>query len=95
MNDSGKLLDVSQAAILLHVSRSYLYQLVDHREISHVRLGRRLLFREEQLQAYVAAHTVPAEPAQEAAKYQASAAAGGAAGSLGRPRLAAVRAARG
>jgi len=89
----GELLDVSQAAARLHVSRSYLYQLVDRREISHVRLGRRLLFHEDQLQAYVDAHTVSAAPGSEAAQYPTSPAS--AAGAPGRPRLAAVRTARG
>jgi len=72
------LLDVSQAATRLHVSRSYLYQLVEAKAIEHVRLGRRLLFTEAQLQAYVLANTVKAEPMSEAGKYLPAAGAAGA-----------------
>ncbi len=48
------LLDASQAAELLHVPRSTLYELVRSRGLPHVKVGRGLRFTRTDLSAWVA-----------------------------------------
>lgn len=47
------LLNADEAAQLLHVPRSTLYELVRSRRLPHVRLGRSLRFTREQLARWV------------------------------------------
>jgi len=47
------LLDADEAAELLHVPRSTIYELVRSRRLPHVRLGRSLRFTREQLARWV------------------------------------------
>ncbi len=58
-----KLLRVPEAAELLNVSRSMVYSLVDRGELGCVRLGTRLLFQPDQIEAFVASRCVPAREA--------------------------------
>lgn len=51
------LLDASQAATLLHVPRSTLYELVRSRGLPHVRVGRTLRFTRQGLSAWITANT--------------------------------------
>ena len=61
MSDSERLLDVREAAALLHVSKAHLY--ADTRkgkdaEIPHVRVGRFVRYRRCDLEAWIAARVV-------------------------------------
>lgn len=47
------LLDANEAARLLHVPRSTLYELVRSRGLPHVRVGRGLRFTREDLSAWI------------------------------------------
>lgn len=51
------LLDADEAAQLLHVPRSTLYELVRSQHLPHVRLGRSLRFTREHLERWVDEHT--------------------------------------
>lgn len=51
------LLDAGQAARLLHVPRSTLYELVRSRGLPHVRVGRTLRFTRQDLSVWIAANT--------------------------------------
>lgn len=53
------LLDAKEAAQLLHVPRSTLYELVRSRGLPHVRIGRALRFTQTDLGRWVSAHTFP------------------------------------
>ena len=55
------LLDVKQTSKKLRISASFLYQLIERREISCYRLGRRCLCSQQQIEDYLAAHVVEAE----------------------------------
>lgn len=55
-----KLLRIGEAAELLRISKSKLYQLVEDRRISHFRLDGRVVFSEEQLATYLEQHVVEA-----------------------------------
>ncbi|HKI85350.1 MAG TPA: helix-turn-helix domain-containing protein [Thermoanaerobaculia bacterium] len=50
------LLDANEAARLLHVPRSTLYELVRSRGLPHIRVGRHLRFTRSDLGAWVADH---------------------------------------
>lgn len=52
------LLSIQQAANLLSVSKTKVYQLVENRRIPHYRLDGRVLFSEEQLEEYLCKHVV-------------------------------------
>jgi len=54
------LLSIQQAANLLSVSKTKVYQLVEDRKIPHYRLDGRVLFSEEQLEEYLGKHVVEA-----------------------------------
>jgi excisionase family DNA binding protein len=51
------LLDANEAARLLHVPRSTLYELVRSRGLPHVRVGRRLRFTRDDLGRWVSENT--------------------------------------
>lgn len=51
------LLDANEAARLLHVPRSTLYELVRSRELPHVRIGRTLRFTRHDLGRWIADNT--------------------------------------
>lgn len=51
------LLDANEAAQLLHVPRSTLYELVRSRGLPHVRVGRTLRFTRADLSRWIADHT--------------------------------------
>ena len=59
------LRDLSEAAGTLRVSESRVRQEVAAGRLAHVRLGRRLLFREQDLRDYVDRYTVPTTGAHE------------------------------
>lgn len=52
------LLTISEAAARLRVSKSMIYLLAERQEIPHFRVGRRILFDESQLEAYLGQHVV-------------------------------------
>ncbi len=57
------LLDADEAAQLLHVPRSTLYELVRSRGLPHVRIGERgLRFTRSGLEEWIAAHTYGRRP---------------------------------
>ena len=49
----GDLLTIRQALAILPVSRSTIYQLVADREIRSFRVGKRILIRREDLDAFI------------------------------------------
>jgi excisionase family DNA binding protein len=51
------LLNADEAAQLLHVPRSTLYELVRSRHLPHVRVGRGLRFTRSDLEEWVGSHT--------------------------------------
>lgn len=53
------LLNADEAAQLLHVPRSTLYELVRSRRLPHVRVGRGLRFTRHDLARWVEANTYP------------------------------------
>lgn len=53
------LLNADEAAQLLHVPRSTLYELVRSRHLPHVRVGRGLRFTRRDLARWVEANTYP------------------------------------
>jgi excisionase family DNA binding protein len=59
------LRDLSEAAGALRVSESRIRQEVAAGRLAHVRLGRRLLFRDQDLREYVDRYTVPTGSARE------------------------------
>jgi excisionase family DNA binding protein len=54
---SEPLLDAAEAARLLHVPRSTLYELVRSRHLPHIRVGRGLRFTRADLAQWVRANT--------------------------------------
>ena len=56
-----KLLRVAETAEMLCVSRSEVYKLVAERRLGCVRVGTRILFSEQQIEAFVEASTVAME----------------------------------
>ena len=52
------LLKISEAAELLRVSKTKVYQLVEDKRIPHYRLDGRVVFSEEQLEEYLSKHVV-------------------------------------
>jgi excisionase family DNA binding protein len=58
-----RLLDANEAAQLLHVPRSTLYELVRSRGLPHVRIGERgLRFTKRGLEEWIAANTFGRRP---------------------------------
>lgn len=58
---SNTLLNVTEAAEYLRCSKSYLYKLAERRELPHLKVGSRLLFRVDQLNRWLDSHMVAAE----------------------------------
>ncbi len=54
----GELLDINQAAEILHLSRFTLYKLTSRGRIEHYKLGSALRFSQEQLKRYLDRHAV-------------------------------------
>jgi len=64
--DSQKLLTVDQVAEILQVSRTTIYRRIKAGELPAVKLGRRQVrIRQEDLEAYIQAHRIGKEPAEE------------------------------
>ncbi len=57
-----KLLNIPEAAALLGVSRSLLYEMAG-KKLPCIRIGRRILFQEDRLEEWITAHAV--EPGVE------------------------------
>jgi excisionase family DNA binding protein len=57
LNEQQKIsyLSIDEASLLLRISKSKLYKMVSHREIPHVKFGRRTLFQTDMLQEYLSA----------------------------------------
>ncbi len=53
--DAG-LLNVSQAAEYLNISRAHLYELLKRAEFARIKIGRRTLFERHDLDAFVVRH---------------------------------------
>lgn len=53
------LFNVRDLQATLRVSRRYVYDLVEDGEIAHTRIGNRIRFTQEQIDAYLDAHAVP------------------------------------
>src|SRR4030042_4064421 len=51
-----ELLSVSAVCRLLAISRSTLYRLLQHRELTHIRIGSRLRFAECDIQSFISKH---------------------------------------
>lgn len=60
-SDSKHLHTVSEAAAYLRLSRSSVYKLAERRELDHFKVGARLLFSTEQLDAWLTSKLVAAE----------------------------------
>lgn len=73
----SKLLSVPEAAERLRVSPTWLYHLASAKQIRFVKLGRRVLFREEDLLAWVEASEVAPLAIKAVQPNQAAAPAGG------------------
>jgi excisionase family DNA binding protein len=54
-----KLLDVSEAAVLLGIARQTVYQYVSAKKIPCVKIGSRVLFCERDLEMWVSAQRIP------------------------------------
>ena len=60
---SKKLLNTSEAAEYLGIAKSSIYQMTSRKEIPFIKIGSRILFREEQLLTWLASHEhVPGSP---------------------------------
>lgn len=66
------LLDANEAARLLHVPRSTLYELVRSRELPHVRLGRALRFTRHDLGVWVAENSFSGRHGRVGTSYRAA-----------------------
>ena len=55
------LLDLHEVSQILHVSRSWVYQLIHSRQIASVRLGRALRVHPRDLEAYIRRNRLPCE----------------------------------
>jgi len=53
-----QLLSVPQAAKLLSISRTKLYELIHKEEIPHIKIGARVFFTESLLEAWIEERTV-------------------------------------
>jgi excisionase family DNA binding protein len=53
------LLNVHEASRVLGISKSMLYELAASGQLAHVRIGARILFRPEQLEAFVESCSAP------------------------------------
>jgi excisionase family DNA binding protein len=61
------LISVNEAAQMLNLSKSYLYRETRNRTIPHVRIGSRILFRVEDLDAWIELQNQPALQEQDCA----------------------------
>ncbi len=57
-----KLQNVSQAAELLGISTHTIYAWVCQRKIPYVKIGRRVMFRPQDIEAWIEGHRVPPAP---------------------------------
>lgn len=53
-----RLLSLSEAAELLNISRDWLYRRVEGKEIPHIRLGRAIRFKEEEVRQFIQKNSV-------------------------------------
>jgi excisionase family DNA binding protein len=53
------LLNAHEVAQILHISRSYVYQILRRGDLPSIRLGNALRVRPEELQAYIYRHQLP------------------------------------
>jgi excisionase family DNA binding protein len=63
------LFRISEAAQILSVSQSYLYDLVSRNEIQHIKLGRAVRFTQHQLDDFVSEKIVKAEKRKKKAEF--------------------------
>ncbi len=56
----NKLMTTTEAKIYLGVSIHKIYKMTSNKEISHVKLGNKCYFTQQQLDAYILLHTVRA-----------------------------------
>ena len=54
----NRLISVTEVANLLGISRSNLYGLIESKAIPHIRIGGRVLFREDLLEAWISKQVV-------------------------------------
>ncbi len=54
----NKLYPVFEAAIILHISESTLYRWIHHKKISHIKIGSRVLFSQENLEEFLNKNTI-------------------------------------
>jgi excisionase family DNA binding protein len=59
VENQESLLSLKEAAQMLGMAPTSLKRWVQLRKIGHVRVGQMIRFRRSQLEAYIAAHTVP------------------------------------
>ncbi len=57
------LLDIKETSQKLRISSSFLYQLVDRKRISFYRIGKRLLFNQQQIDEFLGKQLNKARPA--------------------------------
>ncbi|HTP03434.1 MAG TPA: helix-turn-helix domain-containing protein [Anaerolineales bacterium] len=53
LRDVERLLDAGDVADILHVSRSMVYRLIEEGNLSPIRIGHALRFRQKDVQAYI------------------------------------------
>ncbi len=58
-DEVGPILSVSDVTRILHVSRSLLYELVQRGDLPALRIGRRVLFRARDVEAFLVRHGTP------------------------------------
>ena len=63
------LFRISEAAQILSVSQSYLYDLVSRKEIQHIKLGRAVRFTQNQLDDFVSEKVIKAEKRKKKAEF--------------------------
>ena len=63
------LFRISEAAQMLSVSQSYLYDLVSRNEIQHIKLGSAIRFTQNQLNDFVSEKTAKAEKRKKKAEF--------------------------
>ena len=63
------LFKIGEAAKILSVSQSYLYDLVSRDEIQHIKLGRAVRFTQNQLDDFVSEKVIKAEKRKKKAEF--------------------------
>ena len=58
MEGQQKLMTVKEAACVLRLSRANVYSLVQQGKIPHVRIGKRRLFRVQDIDSFITQHVI-------------------------------------